>query len=764
MTSASAVVSPQHPSGTRAGALLTSRRRSPVVSDWAGSGWRCRLVLAACALSALLPAAWAQTPSSALPVAPVRNVPEVFFGTTVDDPYRDLESTDRADVSAWMKAHSAHAFQTLRAIPGRDGLRQRIEQLDASAPARVVGVVRTPAGAWFYQKRGVGEDQFKLYVRERAEGAERLLFDPETLRAATGKPHAINYFTPSPDGRLVAVGVSAAGSEDAAMRLLDVASGRQIGPEISRAQFGAVSWTPDSQQLFFHRMQALLPGMPATDKYQRSSAVLMRPGDAEADLRTVITAGAGLGIPATEFAFVEIQPDGRALLVAMDGVSPDFSAWHSSLAAVLAGRPDWQPLVLREDRVTALALRGDRAYALSFRDASRYKLVTAPIKGFRVTQARPLVAESERVLTAMQGAQDALYLTAREGNVNRLYRVAYREGARPEPVKLPVEGQFSMGAVRPDLPGVLLDLQGWTRARQIYEVPARGPVRNTGLQPSGPFDAPQDIVATEVMVPSHDGVRVPMSIIHRRSTPLDGRNPVLLYGYASYGMTEEPWFSYSRLAWMEAGGVFAVANPRGSGVFGRAWHEAGRMSTKPNTWKDFIACAEWLVANGWTQSQRLAIWGGSAGGILVGRAMTERPELFAAVVPSVGALDMVRAETTPNGIPNIPEFGTRTNEAGFRALLAMSTYHQIRDGVNYPAVLLTHGVNDPRVEVWNSTKTGARLLAASRSGRPVLMRLEFDSGHGIGNTKSQVFDEVADVYAFALWQMGVPAFQPAAKR
>jgi prolyl oligopeptidase len=211
---------------------------------------------------------------------------------------------------------------------------------------------------------------------------------------------------------------------------------------------------------------------------------------------------------------------------------------------------------------------------------------------------------------------------------------------------------------------------------------------------------------------------------------------------------------------MEAGGVFAVANPRGSGVFGRSWHEAGKQATKPNTWKDFIACAEWLVREKWTQPSRLAIWGGSAGGILVGRAMTERSDLFAAVIPDVGSLDMVRAEVTPNGVPNIPEFGTRTTELGFRALLAMSTYHQIRDGVAYPAVLLTHGVNDPRVEVWNSTKTGARLLAASRSGRPVLVRLDYEAGHGVGDTKSQTFDMVADVYAFALWQLGVPAFQP----
>ena len=709
----------------------------------------------------LLPAAVAA--ASPLPVAQIRNVQETFFGTAVDDPYRYFEDTKATEVAAWMKAHSDHARATLRAIPGRDALRKRIEQLDASAPARVRDVTRSAGGRYFYQRRGVKDDQFRLYVRDGLSGAERLLFDPESLRKASGKPHAINYFSPSPDGRFVALGVSAAGSEDAALRVLEVASGRQVGPQIDRARFGVVSWAPDGSELFFHRMQRLDPDMPATEKFQRSSAVAMKPGSTEDGVRTLLTAGKDLGIPPTEFPFLSIQPDGRAIAYVIDGVSPDFSAWHSTLAKLRAGAPDWRPLVRREDRVTDLVLSRDRIYALTFRDAPRYKLIGGTIDDFSPSTAPIIVPESDRVLIDMAAAAEGIYLKVRDGNVNRLLRLDYG-GSQPVELKLPLLGSFSMHGGRADLPGVMLDLQGWAQARQVYAVSPPGEVTNTGLQPAGPFDRPTDVVTTEVMVKSHDGAMVPMSIIHRRGIKLDGNNPVLLYGYASYGITEEPWFSYSRLAWMDAGGIFAVANPRGSGVFGRQWQEAGKQATKPNTWKDFIACADWLVREGWSRPSKLAIWGGSAGGILVGRAMTERPDLFAVVIPSVGALDMVRAETTANGVPNIPEFGTRTTEPGFRALLAMSTYHQIRDGVGYPAVLLTHGVNDPRVDVWHSTKTAARLLAASKSGRPVLARLDYESGHGVGNTKRQTFDEVADVYAFALWQFGLPAYQPNAGR
>jgi prolyl oligopeptidase len=722
------------------------------------------------AVTALGPLALLATPAahaagldlSKLPVAPVRNVPETFFGTVVDDSYRDFEDTKAPAVAAWMKAHSDFAHATLKRIGGRDALRAKLEQYDSAAAARVAGVQRLPGDLFFFERRGATEDQFKLFMRRGLNGADRLLFDPETLKKQTGKPHAINYFSPSPDGKLVAVGVSAAGSEEAALRIIDTTTGRQRGPVIPRAQFGAVSWTPDSSHLYFHRMQALGKGAPATDKYQRSSVVVMKPGATEAGIRTVVTAGSDLGIPATEFPILQVLPDGRVVLTVVDGVSPDFAAWHTNLTALRAGKPDWQKLVSREDGVTGLAVQGERVYALTFKGASRFKLLTGTVKGFSAATATVLVPESQRVLTGIASAMDGLYLEARDGNIKRLFKLAHSDGAQPQEVALPVLGSFSMSSVSPDQPGLLLDLQSWTRARQIYTLGADGAVRNTGLQPAGPFDAPTHVVASEVMVKSHDGVMVPMSIIHRAGTKLDGSNPTLLYGYASYGITEEPFFSPSRLAWMDQGGVFAVANPRGSSVFGRQWHDDGKQATKPNTWRDFIACAEYLIAQKWTQPARLGIWGGSAGGILVGRAMTERPDLFAAVVPEVGSLDMVRMETTPNGVPNIPEFGTRKTEAGFRALLAMSTYANIKDGAAYPAVLLTHGVNDPRVEVWNSTKAAARLMAANPARmktKPVLLRLDYESGHGIGSTKAQTLDTRADLFAFLLWQMGVAGFE-----
>jgi prolyl oligopeptidase len=262
------------------------------------------------------------------------------------------------------------------------------------------------------------------------------------------------------------------------------------------------------------------------------------------------------------------------------------------------------------------------------------------------------------------------------------------------------------------------------------------------------------------MVKSWDGVMVPLSIMHKRGIPMDGSNPTLLWGYGAYGISEDPSFSPVRLAWLEKGAVLAVAHPRGGGELGEDWHKAGQKLTKPNTWRDFIACGEYLIASKYTSSAKLAGQGGSAGGITVGRAFTERPDLFAAALDDVGMSDALRSENMPNGPPNIPEFGSTTTQWGFEDLYAMDSYHHVRDGVHYPAILLTTGWNDPRVAPWEPGKMTARLQAAAAGGKPILLRVDYAGGHGIGSTREQRQEVTADEWSFLLWQFGVAGFQP----
>jgi prolyl oligopeptidase len=700
------------------------------------------------------------------PVAPPRPVQDSYFGVTVNDPFRYFENRTAPDVSAWMHAQAEYARTLLDLIPGRARLAERIVTFDDAVAAHVVDLQRRPGGLLFYQKRGVTDNQFKLYMRRGLGGAEQLLVDPEALSKKTGAPQAINYFAASNRGRLLAYGISAGGSEAAEIHVIETATGRRVMGPIARARYGGIAWLPDDSGFFFTQQQEMKPGMAEVERDQKLRALFVRLGsdvDKAPSVFAFDTPGVAIDA-AGEAPFVFPLPGTRwAGGYVSHGTDRELSLYVAPLAEVTAARATWRKVIDRADDVTGFEVVGDRLFVLTHKGASRFRILETSLAKPDLAGARVVVPEGGGVITGLVRAADGLYVSRRDGTVSKLLHVGLARDARPTEVRLPLAGSFEFAGVDHRLPGVLLTLQSWTRAAQIYRVgsaASKFAITNTGLQPRGRFDALPDYIATEVQVPSHDGAMVPLSIIHRKDIRLDGTHPTLLYGYASYGITEEPWFSPWRLAWLERGGIFAVANPRGSGAFGEDWYRAGKQATKPNTWKDFIATAEYLIEQRYTSPGKLGIWGGSAGGILVGRSMTERPDLFAAVVISVGVLDAVRAELTANGVPNIPEFGSHKTEAGFRALLEMSTYHQIRDGVKYPAVLFTHGVNDPRVEVWESTKTAARLLQASASGKPVLLRLDYESGHGVGSTKAQRNAERADILSFLLWQCGEPGFQP----
>jgi len=410
--------------------------------------------------------------------------------------------------------------------------------------------------------------------------------------------------------------------------------------------------------------------------------------------------------------------------------------------------------------VTWAANAGDALFALSTKDAPRGKLQ-------RYDLARPsappttVLPESRTVLREIEAARDAVYVRSLDGGASRLQRASL-DGRRVEDIALPFEGTVGGLWATTAYDGVLLRLEGWTRAPVVYRVARDGTVRDTGLQ-APPAINMSGMDAQRVMVRSHDGVEVPLWILAAKDARRDGSHPTIVTAYGAYGIVQEPRFSTVRLGWLERGGVFAVCGVRGGGEFGADWHRAGRVleGTKQNTISDFVACAEYLVAQGWTTPARLAGTGGSAGGIAIGGVITQRPELFVAAQSAVGLSDMLRMETTPNGAPNVAEFGTVTNPDHFRVMIAISPYHNVRDGVPYPAVIVTTGANDPRVDAWIPAKFAARLQAATTSGKPVLLRVDFDAGHGMGSTREQYTSLLADVWSFFLWQMGDPGFQPA---
>jgi prolyl oligopeptidase len=508
--------------------------------------------------------------------------------------------------------------------------------------------------------------------------------------------------------------------------------------------------------------------------------------------------GSGLNraveIDAEDTPTVHVSPVSPFAIVAVShGVQNEISLFVAPLTQLRGAATPWRKLATVEQGIVDFDLRGEWIYLLTHENSPHYQVVRWSLRDSRpytLANAEVVVAASERVLRSVSVAKDALYVLETDAGYGALRRLEYnvklkpvaaptargraRANARSFPaalpktagiargteLKLPYRGAIEELVTDPLRGGALVRLAGWTEAPGYYSVDGRsGAVARTGLLPRAGGDW-SGIVATDVMVKSHDGVEVPVTIVSPKNVTRDGSAPMLLEAYGAYGISHAPEFWPSLAVWLERGGVYAVAHVRGGGELGDDWHRGGFHSTKPNSWRDLIAAAQWLIAERWTAPPRLALVGSSAGALTVSNAMVERPDLFAAMVSQSGFHDAVRAETGASGPANVPEFGTVTTEGGLADLLAMSSYARVADRVAYPAALLTIGIRDARVDAWDPGKMAARLQAASASlgavGKPVLLRVDFAGGHG--TSALHAADETTDFFAFLLWRTGAADF------
>ena len=718
-------------------------------------------VVTRCLLAtALTGAAWA-VQADTPPVAPVKPVTNTYWGQAIVDPYQWMENDKDPEFQGWMKGQNDYTRQALGKLPGKDALQKRIEAL--SSASTLVYQVVTAGDYYFYLKRSPTDDNGKLYVRKGLKGAERLLVDPEKL-GTKDVHYSIDYFVPSRDGRRLAYATSPGGSEDSTLGVLDVTTGKLLGEHITRARFGVTAWAADGKSFFYNRLAQLPADAAPGDKYKKSMIyrhVIGQHVDGEGD-KPELGFGLSPAVPvvpeenpilgysaASPFAFAIVQKF----------VKREFAIYVAPYTSLDGAKTPWRKIADESDDIVDAAVHGNDIYLLTHQDASRFKVIRTSLVKPDLAHATTVIPAGDMVLTGLGGAKDALYVKALDGGIGRLLRVPF-DGGKVAQARLPYDGAIAEFSTNEDKPGALLKLTSWTQPQLWYAYdPKTGQATDTQLRPRSPVDY-SNITSVEVKAKSADGTLVPLSIIYRKDLKMDGSNPTILEGYGSYGVTLDPGFDPALLAWLERGGVFAVAHVRGGGEYGEDWHLGGQKLNKPNTVADFIACGEYLVQQHFTSPAKLAGQGGSAGGITVGGALTQRPDLFAAIIDNVGVSDNLRIELTPNGPPNVPEFGTVTTEDGFKGLYAMSAYHHVEAGKAYPAVLLTTGIHDPRVDSWQMAKMTARLQASSTSGKPILLRVDYDAGHGIGSTKSQGIAERADEWAFLLWQFGDKAFQP----
>lgn len=700
------------------------------------------------------------------PLAPVRSVTDAYFGVDVTDPYRYMENLKNPEVASWIQAQSDYAQALLDRIPGRAPLLARLRALDESEPARLQLVTEIYPNRLFYLEERAGQNSYKLYRRDGMTGKEVLLVDPSSLSGSSQNPFSIDYYVPSLDGHYVAYGLSQGGSENSTIHVLNADTGQVLPDAIGGARFGVTGWMPDSRSFLYNRLQTRAPGAPASATLEGSQVYLHRLGTETS--KDVVVFGRGV-VPGVDVNLVDVPlvvtsaGSSYAIGELQHGVQHSLLLYVTPLAQLAKPRPRWVQIGDSQTRILDFDVRGNQA-CLLVAARSGPAVVMVELRDPRVSEwRRMLQLTTEDSITGMQAARNSLYITAlKDGNIS-LVQVPYNPSAEIDRVNLPFQGSVQLLAQDARIDGALVELSSWTRAPAIYQYdPHADQVTLTPLWPVGPYDQPTDVVATEATALGSDGALVPLTLLYKKGFQRDGTHPALLIGYGSYSMVISPVFSPLWRAWLDRGGVLGFAHVRGGGDYGGLWRFEGMQTGLVNRYWDFLACAQYMVAQGYTSPAHLAAMSGSAGGILVGRAITERPELFRAAIIESGLLDLLRFENTAAGALNVPEFGSVNTLEGFEDLESVSSYEHVANGVRYPAVLLEVGMNDVRVSPWQSAKMAARLQAASTSGLPILLNVESGAGHALGTTAGQARERFADEMSFLLWQLGDPEFQPSA--
>ncbi len=706
-----------------------------------------RLAVALLALS--LPAAAA--PPAAPPPTEARPVTDVLHGESIVDPYRWLEGDEKGaltpEVNAWTDAQLAYTRQVLDNLPGRKAVEDRLREL------MEVGAITAPrmrGNRYFYGKREGNENQARVFMREGLSGAPKLLLDPNTLDAKGLV--TVSWTSPDPAGKLLAFGMYRAGDENSTLYVLDVDSGRWLADEIP-GKVGGVDWLPDSTGFFYRNLENVKDPYSGQVMFHRlgthprQDVRLFRQYTKEENAKLATTYGPGFSI----------SEDGRwGFLGYATGTSTndlwavDLDRWKRTGEFV---RTD--VLVGSESTSRGTSL-GDTLFLHTTDGAKNGRVVAVDLNAPARAGWKTLVPERKDVsIRGVSLARGILVVNLLKDAATRIELYAL-DGKPLGELPLPGIGTAYLSTSQ-DRTEAFLTFTSFNEPSGVYRVDLATKKLELWERPKVPVD-PSLVEVKQVFYPSKDGTKVPMFVIHKKGLKLDGSNPTLLYAYGGFNVSQTPSFSATLFPWFEAGGVYALAGLRGGGEYGDAWHEAGMLERKQNVYDDFIAAAEWLIAQKYTKPAKLAVSGGSNGGLLTGAVLTQRPELFGAVISAVPLLDMLRYQSFLMARYWIPEYGTAENPEHFRFLKAYSPYHNVKKGTKYPAVLLTAGENDSRVHPLHARKMAALLQASTASDpatKPVLLWVDREAGHGQGKPLALRVRDVADQRMFLMWQLGM---------
>jgi prolyl oligopeptidase len=660
---------------------------------------------------------------------------DTLFGSAVADPYRWLETDVRnaPEVREWVTAQNQVTNAFLSTLPGRDALKARMTQL---YNYERIATPRKKGSRYFYQRNSGLQNQSPLYVRDSLNGAERLLADPN--KWSQDGATALAEWAPSQDGKHLAYAIQDGGSDWRTVKVIDVATGQPTADEIKWVKFSGLSWAKDNSGFYYSRYAEPSAGATFQQLNVNQQVYFHKLGTPQsADTLVYATPDR----PELNHG-AEVSDDGRWVVVTSSSGTDD--RYEVVLIDRTKRTANKRVLIPGfKNNYSFIGNRGQTFYFITNDGAPRLKIVSMNIAAVRPTPVT-VVAEDAATLNGASlvgGKLIASYLKDASTEV----RVHTPAGAREKVIELPGLGTASGFSGDFDDPETFFSFTSFNRPTTIYRYDARAGQSQVWWAPKVAFN-PDDFTVEQRFYASKDGTRVPMFIVRKAGTT--GPAPTLLYAYGGFNVSLTPSFSPTRLAWLENGGVFALANIRGGGEYGKAWHDAGRLANKQNVFDDFIAAGEYLKAQGITGPNQLAIEGGSNGGLLVGAVVNQRPDLFAAAHPAVGVMDMLRFDRFTAGRYWVDDYGYPNKEADFKTLLAYSPYHNIKPNVRYPAVLVTTADTDDRVVPGHSFKYISALQHANPNGQPHLIRIETRAGHGSGKPTDKIIEETADVFAF----------------
>lgn len=681
---------------------------------------------------------------------PQKNVTNTYYDVTLNDPYQYLENLDDPSVVSWMKNNANYATSVLDKIAGKQDMFDKMKELIERRAASISNLNITDDGTYYYLKRVPGEEISKMYKRSGYEGNEMLFFDPTQYKKDEGRTYTVSEITPNIKGDKIAVSVSANGSENPDL-LIFKSTGEQYDEILQLAS--GISWHLSGNEFFYIKLNSadvkdMNRGIYTTN-YVHTVGTDQSSDNAYFSRNNYMS----LGVLESEYPYIMYSKEANKNILFAGSVDKNEKVFIQDVG----NSQKWKPVLIRDNKVTSLDSNESDIYFLTYHDAPNYKIVKTSINSPDFSNAKTVIEESNsEIITDFKLTKEGLYYaTMKNGVEASIYYLSYGTN-KPVKLELPfTAGSADLNARGNNFSEIWINISGWTSPNKRYLYSPQDNLFN--YQPlSTPVEYPEleNLTAKEVMVKSHDGVMVPVSIIHNKNIDMNGENPAVIYSYGSYGNSTNPFFSPITLTYTMYGGILVVPHVRGGGELGDAWHKAGQKLNKPNTWKDGIATAEYLIDKGYTNANKLSIFGGSAGGIFVGRAVTERPDLFTAGAPMVGAMNMVRMEETPNGPVNTPEFGTVTDPEEFKGLLEMDAYHHLQPGTDYPAMLITAGMNDPRVIAWQPAKFAAKMQYDNEGESPILFYTNFEGGHGGRTTLTQRLNDFSNMFSFFYWQSG----------